>query len=111
MVVDQQATRAQPADHVLVHPPESFSHPGQPPGGRVAREVAERAPERVPKPSLRAPEREGSRAFQSSSTHCASNSSGTDQALNDHVGRILHACRYPDTAFCDRLRARQREPR
>ncbi|WP_377272770.1 alpha/beta fold hydrolase [Peterkaempfera sp. SMS 1(5)a] len=110
MVLDQQASRAEMADHVLTRAPEFFSLAGHSLGGWVAQEVAARAPERVSALFLCdtwARMQPGTDEYLEE--FCVQLLRDADAALDAHFDRILHERRYADKEFCDRLRAWLRE--
>lgn len=110
MVLDQQTTRSEMADHVLAHTPEVFSIAGHSLGGWVAQEVAARAPQRVSKLFLCDTwTRMSPGTVEYLDGYCAHIARDVDEALNDHFDQLLHKERYADVAFCDRLKAWQRE--
>jgi len=110
MVLDQQTTRSEMADHVLAHAPEAFSIAGHSLGGWVAQEVAARAPQRVSKLFLCDTwTRMSPGTVEYLNDYCAHIERDLDGALDDHFDQLLHKDRYADAAFCAHLKAWQRE--
>ncbi|MFE6911418.1 alpha/beta fold hydrolase [Streptomyces erythrochromogenes] len=109
LVLDEQATRAEMAQHVLDRVTGTFSLVGHSLGGWVAQEVAARAPDRVEKLFLCDTwTRSAPGTVEYLDRYRRHLERDRDGALEAHFGHLLAPRRYADREFCRRLRGWQR---